>query len=519
MRAGKFIKKSFILVVIALFLLTSIVYGSESLTEELEKDYSELGITLYGKVVFKHFGENKIAILGAHASKLYVLEFPKTVAWNKEFKQATSDGALASGDINSDGKDELVVGGEKLWAFDENGNMLLEYDTPGSVFSLALGDLNGDGKADIIAGLSNAILAVDEDGNKIFETPVSGAVRDVEFLNGKVVAAVKDVVYVVDSDGNVLRSKILSDPIGDIALVDVDENGELDIVATCMDGYSYAFDIYGNDLWKEKKVYTYVEDNYKDKIKIIPADLNEDGKIDNIIIFTGFIHVLDLNGNKKWDYPISNDVALADMNQNGIPETIVAPTDTKIHIVRNGDQVGFYYLNDEKVAPYNKTGALYVAVIDLDKDGYLDDILGVNKYNVVFVLNHKQAKVAAKKIVVVANSIDYSLAKDFFEYLRNINIEVVHIFPEYFEEYKNEKRIVILGGHKAPEGTGDIIKKYSLLYPDEMKELEKKGSAMIFKRKDIFTEGQRIIIVAGSDRYGTQKAHREFRKEILDYLK
>ncbi len=65
---------------------------------------------------------------------------------------------------------------------------------------------------------------------------------------------------------------------------------------------------------------------------------------------------------------------------------------------------------------------------------------------------------AKPRVVVLANSVDYELGSEFFRFLGNKGIDVVHVSATDFEQYKQEKFVVILGGHEAYEGVGDIVK-------------------------------------------------------------
>ncbi|RMF89121.1 MAG: DUF3344 domain-containing protein, partial [Methanobacteriota archaeon] len=56
------------------------------------------------------------------------------------------------------------------------------------------------------------------------------------------------------------------------------------------------------------------------------------------------------------------------------------------------------------------------------------------------------------RVVVLANSIDYSLASDFIQFLESKGLEVIHATADDFDQYRTQKFIVILGGPDAPEG-------------------------------------------------------------------
>lgn len=113
------------------------------------------------------------------------------------------------------------------------------------------------------------------------------------------------------------------------------------------------------------------------------------------------------------------------------------------------------------------------------------------------------------KVVVVANSIDASLASDFFGFLKNKGKEVINVNASDFGSYSKEKFIVILGGPDAPEGIGAIVRQ--VLGESEQKEVREKGSVKMYVKPNVFAHGQVVFVLAGSDRYNTRKAHEENR--------
>lgn len=111
------------------------------------------------------------------------------------------------------------------------------------------------------------------------------------------------------------------------------------------------------------------------------------------------------------------------------------------------------------------------------------------------------------RIVILANSIDYSLASDFFSYLKNKNMNIVHATSVDFEQYKNEKFVVILGGPDAPEGVGEIVQE--VLDENEQNQIREKGNRKMYANTNTWDQGQSIVVIAGSNREETKNAEDE----------
>ncbi len=116
---------------------------------------------------------------------------------------------------------------------------------------------------------------------------------------------------------------------------------------------------------------------------------------------------------------------------------------------------------------------------------------------------------AKPRIVVLANSIDFELASDFYGFLGNKGMEVIHSTPDDFDQYKEEKFIVILGGPDAPEGIGEIVQE--ILSEDEQNTIREKGKRKKYVKTNPWglKKGQRVTVLAGSDRNQTKKSHEE----------
>ncbi len=116
------------------------------------------------------------------------------------------------------------------------------------------------------------------------------------------------------------------------------------------------------------------------------------------------------------------------------------------------------------------------------------------------------------KAFLLANSIDYDMSSGFTAFLDNKGIEVVHVDASEFEQHTLEKFIVILGGPDAPEGVGEIVQQ--VLESDEQDYLRAKGNRRIYVKANPWRpHGGVVMVIAGSDRYETQKAHEENREQ------
>ncbi|MBU2560054.1 hypothetical protein KKA03_04075, partial [archaeon] len=103
-------------------------------------------------------------------------------------------------------------------------------------------------------------------------------------------------------------------------------------------------------------------------------------------------------------------------------------------------------------------------------------------------------------------------ADDFFGFLQNKGIEVVYTTTADFDQFKEEESIVILGGPDAYEGVGDIVQE--VLTESEQNQLRENGNRKMYVKTNVWTQGQKIMVIAGSNREDTRAAHQENKNQV-----
>lgn len=119
------------------------------------------------------------------------------------------------------------------------------------------------------------------------------------------------------------------------------------------------------------------------------------------------------------------------------------------------------------------------------------------------------------KVTILANNIDLSLAKEFISYLEQNGIKVYTTDKNNFSIYNEKPYVIILGGHEAYEGIGEIV---SNIMTEEERNNVKQGKMMI-KKRDIYRSGQVVYILAGKDREATAQVWKENKEEIMKVIK
>lgn len=125
-------------------------------------------------------------------------------------------------------------------------------------------------------------------------------------------------------------------------------------------------------------------------------------------------------------------------------------------------------------------------------------------------------KSSEKTVIVLTNSIDYSLAGGLFDFLIREGLHLEFHSSSAFYKYKDSRYILILGGPEAYEGVGEIAA--SIINSTEEDVVLKEGGALFSIKEDLWSKNQKIILAAGFNRELTQKAHTEDRWRISQII-
>jgi hypothetical protein len=314
--------------------------------------------------------------------------FPVTVDLDKG---RAVDSSPSLGDINGDGRDEIVVGCKdgKVHALDGQGRELWSYATGDTIESSpAIGDINGDKRAEVIIGSTDGSVYALSGGTLLPGWPVStgGAVRStpaIADLDGDL----KDDVIVGSSDGKVYAYRgsgtdIIGWPVvvgGGVdsspAVADVDGDGLAEVAVGADDGNVYLIDNDGKLVpgWP-------VETRYYVRSSPAIGDIDNDGSLEVVVGSDDFnVYAWKANGAPVPGWPVTTEYklsiaspALADLDGDKKLDVIIGSGDNILYAWEGGGAPlsGF---------PVQTNGRLYNSspcVADINGDGSLDIIVG-----------------------------------------------------------------------------------------------------------------------------------------------
>ena len=280
-----------------------------------------------------------------------------------------SPGNLAAGDLNSDGKPDLIVAcsqDHSLTLFKGRGNgqfdvidsspLLLPY----SPNEIAIGDMNNDGNVDLIVGShdSYSIMILPGDGKGNFAVSPNSSVAmkegDLPHTHG---------LGIGDLNG---------DGYQDIVTANSSDN---DIAVVLSDGTGGFIPSSGSPLSVNTSPYP-----------LTLGDVNGDGHLDIVSTSSSskFLTVLFGDGQanfRRSDIPLrtsrSGFVALGDINNDDVPDLVISHLEqSELTVTTGNGNEGFIEVTG---SPFDLgNNAWYIAIADLNRDGNPDVLAAAN---------------------------------------------------------------------------------------------------------------------------------------------
>jgi len=284
---------------------------------------------------------------------------------HKLFLGSTQDAnSVAVGDVDGDGIDEIVVGGNgKVFVFKiiKNGykKIYLDESLTGKVDSLAVGDIDGDGRAEILAAESNSSrLTIIDYEKRSFRRILQRF--DFQILN--------------------------------VAVGDTDGDGRQDIVVLTKytrGSYLLVMQFTGNGL--RSKYSKQVLRSSGRLLEIGDADGDGAGEI-LFDVYNNRVYLAEIYGNavhEKWISPVLDAIptagVIADVDNDGVKEIVVSTFEsTYIYSWRNGSVL----LEWKQDLP---NGIISIDTGDLNNNGINEIVVGTD-YGYVYVLEARRTE-------------------------------------------------------------------------------------------------------------------------------
>ena len=305
-------------------------------------------------------------------------------------------------DLDGDGEPEFIMGNllaERVEVYNQLGQLLWSQDVNGGVkAAVAVGDLDtGTAGLEVLVPSEDGYLyAFHADGTAVNNWPVrvggSGGDPYYRVLATPALANLdNDANLEVVIPGSNGRLYVFSHTgaiqwqasIGDVQdtygsqvinsspiIVDLDDDGELEIIVGAFDKKLYAFDKAGNQLWTFE-----TGDVIMSSPRVANIDTASDGN--EVIIGSGdtYIYLLDESGEEIWSYEtgwsVRSSALVLDMDNNGDLEFIIGSDDNKVYA----------FNHDGTLVPgWPRSTGAYVfsspAVGDIDGDGEDEIVIG-----------------------------------------------------------------------------------------------------------------------------------------------
>lgn len=339
----------------------------------------------------------------------------------RSFSVPTATDYVTAGDLDGDGKADVVVGGDSgLFVLYGKGNGDLEpYTTvvEGRSDNLAMADMNGDGKRDLICDNGGDFLRIIINlGNRQWATPIDIPVGttvinaavgdfngdgkpDIALVNNQNGTSGKLIIVRNNGGGSytVVNSYTIDTPL-DLTVNDVNGDGKLDIAVGHYSGSQSGCQIYlgaGNCNFTGGQHYAVGNTAFKP----IFADFNADGKKDLAfsIVFSDMIATFMGAGDGTFNnlqtysttaYP--SKLYAVDIDLDGLPDLACSHNGTSsFSILRNNNGTGFFGIPKVFNSGGGDTRSIFIA--DFNNDGKPDIVAqnqGDKRVSVILNTSH-----------------------------------------------------------------------------------------------------------------------------------
>ena len=122
---------------------------------------------------------------------------------------------------------------------------------------------------------------------------------------------------------------------------------------------------------------------------------------------------------------------------------------------------------------------------------------------------HQQSM--AQDLIIVGTGSTLDASQDWLSFLETQEVPCVVVNPAEFGEHKKRAFVVVIGSMDESEDIKSILRE--VLTPEEMEWISQAGNGNMYVKTDVWTPGQKIIVIAGSHQIITEQARKATKED------